>query len=240
MAQDSLLESYWFDLLKADPIDPVDHTDLRLNISSTANNLWQDNKSLSIAECPLSLIRSRGRELELKVVKSSTSLGETRLVFSKLGVHLLSFAIESYEYPGEKELRERAACANWTDLGRLTQGDFMQLLEAELKARPLMPLGTRFQLAVWRLLLTLPRGAICHYGDIATGLGSKRYARAVGQAVGKNPIALFIPCHRVLATDNKIGNFRWDSWRKASLLQAEQPLVLSVSDVEQESITVNG
>ena len=240
MAQDSLLESYWFDLLKEDPIDQVDHSNLRLDISSTAKNIWQDNKSLSIAQYPLSLMRSHGRELELQVVESSTSLGETRLVFSELGVHLLSFSIESGEYPGEKELRRRTVCANWTDLGRLTQIDFIQLLEAELTARPLMPLGTQFQLAVWRLLRGLPRGAVCHYGDLATRLGSKRYARAVGQAVAKNPIALFIPCHRVLATDNKIGSFRWNSWRKASLLKAEQPLVFSVRNTAQKSIAVNG
>lgn len=229
MAQESLLDSYWFDLLKADPMDQVDDPDLRLDISSTPKNIWSNSKSLSIAEYPLSLMRSFGRGLELQVVETSTSLGETRLVFSKLGVHLLSFSIESHYYPGEKELRERTACAQWTDLGRLTQIDFIQLLETELKAHPLMPWGTPFQLAVWRLLAALPRGTVCHYVDLATAYGSKRYARAVGQAVGKNPIALFIPCHRVLAKDNKIGNFRWNPWRKASLLKAERPLAFAVN-----------
>lgn len=69
--------------------------------------------------------------------------------------------------------------------------------------------GTNFQIAVWRALLTIPDGQLASYSQIAQSLGMPKSSRAVGNAVGANPIALWIPCHRVIQQSGALGGYRW-------------------------------
>jgi AraC family transcriptional regulator of adaptative response/methylated-DNA-[protein]-cysteine methyltransferase len=78
--------------------------------------------------------------------------------------------------------------------------------------------GTAFQLRVWRALLSVPPGALISYGRLAELSGAARAARAVGTAVGDNPLAYFIPCHRVIRSTGIIGNYRWGAPRKRLLI----------------------
>lgn len=78
--------------------------------------------------------------------------------------------------------------------------------------------GTNFQLQVWRALLTIPFAGLTTYQDLATTLGRPTAARAVGNAVGRNPIAYLIPCHRVIRASGDLGGYRWGLDRKAALL----------------------
>lgn len=78
--------------------------------------------------------------------------------------------------------------------------------------------GSNFQIQVWRALLRLPFGAVASYAQLAASIGRPRAARAVGTAIGSNPVAFLIPCHRVLRADGEIGEYRWGSPRKAALL----------------------
>lgn len=82
--------------------------------------------------------------------------------------------------------------------------------------------GTNFQVKVWQALLQIPAGQVCSYGDIARHIGQPQSARAVGQAVGQNPIAYLIPCHRVIRQSGAIGNYRWGHTRKKAMLTWEQ------------------
>jgi AraC family transcriptional regulator of adaptative response/methylated-DNA-[protein]-cysteine methyltransferase len=77
---------------------------------------------------------------------------------------------------------------------------------------------TEFQLRVWRALLTVPPGALISYGRLAELSGVARAPRAVGTAVGVNPLAYFIPCHRVIRSTGIIGNYRWGATRKRLLI----------------------
>ena len=86
-------------------------------------------------------------------------------------------------------------------------------------ALPLSPRGTDFQRAVWRELRTIPYGETRRYGEIAACLGSS--ARAVGSAVGRNPIALIIPCHRVLGAKAALTGYAGGLDRKETLLALE-------------------
>jgi O-6-methylguanine DNA methyltransferase len=86
---------------------------------------------------------------------------------------------------------------------------------------PVQPGGTAFQLEVWAILREIPPGQVATYGDIAVGLGRPRSARAVGQACGRNPVALFIPCHRVVASGGKLGGFGFGTHVKEALLRHE-------------------
>lgn len=84
--------------------------------------------------------------------------------------------------------------------------------------------GTNFQIKVWEALLQIPQGTVTTYGQIATRIGQPSALRAVGTAVGHNPIAVLIPCHRVLRKDGDFGNYRYGSARKKALLGWEATL----------------
>lgn len=85
--------------------------------------------------------------------------------------------------------------------------------------------STGFQEKIWRRLLDIPYGHTLTYGDIAKNSGNPQASRAVGNAIGKNPIAYLIPCHRVVTKNNKPTHFRWGPERKVKLLQREQNLL---------------
>ena len=81
--------------------------------------------------------------------------------------------------------------------------------------------GSNFQLQVWEALLSIPEGAIASYGSIAHSLGQPKISRAVGKAVGENPIGYIIPCHRVLKATGEISGYRWGVSRKRMMLGYE-------------------
>ena len=82
--------------------------------------------------------------------------------------------------------------------------------------------GTNFQLKVWEALLRIPPGRVSSYGRLAEAIGKPGAGRAVGAAVGANPIAYLIPCHRVILESGAFGNYRYGSARKKAILGWEQ------------------
>lgn len=86
---------------------------------------------------------------------------------------------------------------------------------------PLDPQGTAFQQAVWQQLLRIPAGHTSHYGALAQALGKPKAARAVGAAVGRNPLSIFIPCHRVVGKSGSLTGYAGGLPRKQALLSAE-------------------
>ena len=85
----------------------------------------------------------------------------------------------------------------------------------------LAPRGTSFQLAVWNALLTIPYGETASYGDIARSVGRPNAVRAVGQANGRNPLAIVVPCHRVIGSDHSLTGYGGGIDRKRFLLALE-------------------
>jgi len=81
--------------------------------------------------------------------------------------------------------------------------------------------GTNFQVKVWRALLQIPVGTVASYEDIATAIGAPTAVRAVGTAIGHNPVAFLIPCHRVIRTTGALGGYRWGLPRKRAMLAWE-------------------
>lgn len=86
---------------------------------------------------------------------------------------------------------------------------------------PLDPQGSDFQQAVWRMLLTIAPGRLSTYGQIARQLGRADGARAVGSAVGRNPMAIIVPCHRVVGHDGRLTGYAAGLPRKEALLRHE-------------------
>ncbi len=78
--------------------------------------------------------------------------------------------------------------------------------------------GTAFQLKVWQALLNIPLGSLSTYGAVAKNLGNANAARAVGTAIGHNPVALIVPCHRVIQATGKLGGYRWGGARKTAIV----------------------
>lgn len=83
------------------------------------------------------------------------------------------------------------------------------------------PAGTAFQRRVWEAVGTVPVGATASYADIARRIGSPAAARAVARACAANPLAVVIPCHRVVRRDGRMGGYRWGLERKRALLGRE-------------------
>jgi AraC family transcriptional regulator of adaptative response/methylated-DNA-[protein]-cysteine methyltransferase len=84
--------------------------------------------------------------------------------------------------------------------------------------------GTDFQVRVWRALLQVPAGSLVSYGRLALALDKPAAARAVGTAVGHNPLAYLIPCHRVIRETGVVGDYRWGQVRKRAMLAWESSL----------------
>ncbi len=81
--------------------------------------------------------------------------------------------------------------------------------------------GTNFQLRVWRALLEIPAGEVTTYGAIASKVGDPKASRAVGTAVGGNPVSYLIPCHRVIRASGELGGYAWGIERKKVMLHRE-------------------
>jgi AraC family transcriptional regulator, regulatory protein of adaptative response / methylated-DNA-[protein]-cysteine methyltransferase len=81
--------------------------------------------------------------------------------------------------------------------------------------------GTDFQLKVWEMLLKIPFGKVSTYGAIATQIQNPKASRAVGTAIGSNPVAFLIPCHRVIQASGNLGGYRWGTTRKTAVIAWE-------------------
>lgn len=95
-------------------------------------------------------------------------------------------------------------------------------IKGTLPVEILAPQGTEFQTSVWQALLSIPRGETRTYAQIAAQIGRPRAVRATANAIGANPIAIAIPCHRVLPAAGGIGGYRWGSHIKEQLLRLER------------------
>jgi AraC family transcriptional regulator of adaptative response/methylated-DNA-[protein]-cysteine methyltransferase len=121
------------------------------------------------------------------------------------------------EYPRSRIARDDAALQPVVDhIVRSVTGKAPHLdLPLDIRA-------TSFQRRVWEALRAIPRGEVRTYGQIAAAIGQPEAVRAVGRACGANPVALAIPCHRVIAADGGLGGYRWGVERKRQLLETER------------------
>ncbi|MCH5353141.1 MAG: methylated-DNA--[protein]-cysteine S-methyltransferase [Acutalibacter sp.] len=98
---------------------------------------------------------------------------------------------------------------------------------------PLAPKGTEFQRRVWEALLTIPYGETRSYGEIAALIGSPKASRAVGSANHRNPISIFIPCHRVIGADGSLTGYGGGLEVKRALLAIERKAILRTDDLSR-------
>lgn len=161
----------------------------------------------------------------IRYIQGESSLGPFTLAASAAGLVALQFGTAGVRLP---ELERRFAGARLVeDAQGLAQlvARVRGLIEqpGEAADLPLDLRGSPFELRVWEALRRIPAGETTHYGAIASGLGEPRLSREVGQACGGNPVAVIVPCHRVLKKDGSISGYRWGLALKRALLQRERP-----------------
>ena len=142
----------------------------------------------------------------------STALGELSVRASDIGITHIQFA------------NSASLTENPNDVTQLGCEQLAAYFAGKLQTfdLPLTPAGTNFQQQVWQQLSKVPYGTTTSYGNIATSIGKPSAARAVGAANGKNPIAIVIPCHRVISNSGKLTGYAWGVDIKAKLLIHEK------------------
>lgn len=142
-------------------------------------------------------------------------LGELTICADELGITAVAF-------PGEVERRDGRPNPNALVRVAIDQlGEYFAGRRATFDL-PLHAAGTPFQRRVWQALCALPHGATASYGEIAAAIGQPRASRAVGLANGRNPIAIVVPCHRVIGRDGSLTGYGGGLDRKRWLLEHER------------------
>lgn len=167
--------------------------------------------------------KSTGGELEIRYGLHDSPFGRMFLAVTRRGVCRLAFpGADGKKSADTAELAERWPRARLIEDREATVSTARRIFDrAADDPLPLVVQGTNFQIAVWRALLSIPQGEVTTYSRIAAAIGRPRAVRAVGNAVGANPIAYLIPCHRVLRQVGALGGYRWGAERKQALLAWE-------------------
>jgi AraC family transcriptional regulator of adaptative response/methylated-DNA-[protein]-cysteine methyltransferase len=173
-------------------------------------------------------IRRAGEGSELIWGVHDGPFGPCLIVESERGVCALDFVANGDPAHARQQIVQRWPAARLrTDPVRTrTTLDRVQSSLAEPDRRPALDIpGTNFQLRVWDALLRIPPGRLSSYGEIAEHIGAKEATRAVGTAIGRNPVPLLIPCHRVLRQSGDFGQYSGGRFRKRAILLWEQGFV---------------
>lgn len=173
--------------------------------------------------------KNGGQSLIINYSFSATPFGDVVVASTKKGICYLAF-IENLKQ-GLEELKQQFPNAAYQekldDIQKnslvILKNNFSLLKDNNLNERQPKEIklhlkGTDFQLKVWQALLTIPEGGLATYGELAGRINQPTAARAVGTAIGNNPIAYLIPCHRIIQSSGNTGGYRWNPIRKKALI----------------------
>jgi AraC family transcriptional regulator, regulatory protein of adaptative response / methylated-DNA-[protein]-cysteine methyltransferase len=166
--------------------------------------------------------KSSGEGLKINYGIHETKFGKAFIAVTERGICQLSFLDDENDSMFISELEQCWPSASLKESKKITK-PYINSIFSEEKNKPLSLYvkGTNFQINVWKALLNVPYGRLSTYGQIANLIGNPKASRAVGSAVGANPVSLLIPCHRVIRASGIIGEYRWGSIRKRSILSWE-------------------
>jgi AraC family transcriptional regulator of adaptative response/methylated-DNA-[protein]-cysteine methyltransferase len=166
--------------------------------------------------------KQQGAGLEIVYGLHDTPFGQALLATTERGICALYFVPNGDRSAVVDALRERWPRARMIEDAAQTQPLIERMFSRAGNGgeQPfhLLLQGTNFQVKVWQALLAIPPGSVASYGDLAAYIGQPRAARAVGAAVGRNPIAYLIPCHRVITQSGEAHRYRWGTARKKAML----------------------
>jgi AraC family transcriptional regulator of adaptative response/methylated-DNA-[protein]-cysteine methyltransferase len=177
--------------------------------------------------------KSLGHGIEIRWGRGPSPFGPCTIGITTRGVCKLAFVEDpevpmllaemATDWPGARLVEDQGAAAETLRQVFVTPPEQGQPLSVVVR-------GTNFQVRVWEALLRIPSGSLATYGDVARCIGHPAATRAVGTAVGRNPVAYLVPCHRVIRGTGVLGNYRWGSHRKKAMVgwEAAQREVASV------------
>ena len=167
--------------------------------------------------------RKKGAGVRIRYGFHPSPFGECLLARTDRGICALFFVLRGDRQGTLEDLRRRWPAADLAEDSEATKPLLKQIFfgNGRKSKVPLDLRGTNFQLKVWQALLEIPLGAVVPYEKIAARVGKPGATRAVGTAVGQNPIAFIIPCHRVIRKVGAIGNYHGGVTRKRAMLAWE-------------------
>ncbi len=206
-------------LLKQDQSFSLMQTSLDTGLSSTSrlHDLFVQIEGMTPAQ-----YKNGGLDLEISYCFAETLFGSVLVASTTQGICAMSFehdqglAVQTLQqkFP-QAVLIERIDPLQQSALA-IFNHDWDQLSQIKLHLK-----GSDFQLKVWQSLLKIPMGQLTSYGEIAQQIGQPKASRAVGTAIGRNPIAFLIPCHRVIQASGHLGGYRWGETRKKAMIAWE-------------------
>jgi AraC family transcriptional regulator of adaptative response/methylated-DNA-[protein]-cysteine methyltransferase len=163
--------------------------------------------------------KNGGEQLDISFSYAESPFGLVIVASTRRGICHLAFA--DSEMKGIQILRSLFPNASFTQGTDSFQQTALRVFNDDWNNIDKIRLhlaGTRFQLKVWETLLSIPFGNLSTYSAIGETIGLHKASRAIGSAVGKNPVAYLIPCHRVIQSSGVLGGYHWGSARKAAII----------------------
>jgi AraC family transcriptional regulator of adaptative response/methylated-DNA-[protein]-cysteine methyltransferase len=185
-----------------------------LSGTSRLHDLFMNIEGMTPAE-----YKNGGQSLHINYSFAETPFGQILIASTTKGICYMAFAWEQTE--ARDLLFEQFPNATYNQVVDTTQQNALYIFTqdwAKLNQVKLHLKGTPFQLKVWEALLRIPMGGLTDYGSIAQSVQLPKASRAVGSAVGSNPVAFLIPCHRVIRATGDFGQYHWGSVRKTAMI----------------------
>ena len=195
------------------------------------HDLFVDHEAMTPGD-----VKRRGAGLDIAYGFHPSPFGEALLLATERGIAGLAFTDEDAGKTRADTLADmmrRWPAAAFIEAPARTAAHARRVFDPVewLPERPvrLVLIGTDFEVRVWQVLLTVPMGCAVSYADIARRLGKPDAARAVGSAVGRNPISFVVPCHRVLRKSGALGGYHWGLARKQAIIGWEAAPMLGAA-----------
>jgi AraC family transcriptional regulator of adaptative response/methylated-DNA-[protein]-cysteine methyltransferase len=173
--------------------------------------------------------KAAGEGLTLTYGFHPSPFGTAVVMTTPRGLAGLALADAGREKAALADMRSRWPKARYVEDAAATAATARRIFDSSLwrKDQPLrvVLIGTDFEIRVWEKLLTIPMGRLTTYSDLAAKAGAPQAARAVGAAVGKNPVCFVVPCHRVVGKSGDITGYHWGLTRKRAILGWEAGII---------------
>ncbi|WP_035090523.1 bifunctional helix-turn-helix domain-containing protein/methylated-DNA--[protein]-cysteine S-methyltransferase [Aquimarina macrocephali] len=162
--------------------------------------------------------KNGGQNLDINYSYAESPFGKMLVASTSKGICHMTFADDEHAFT---TLQKRFPKAKFTQIVDRPQQNALFIFTKDWKKLNQIKLhlkGTDFQLKVWETLLKIPKGGLTTYGSIANHIHKPKASRAVGTAIGSNPVAFLIPCHRVIQSTGDLGQYHWGNTRKTAII----------------------
>ena len=200
--------------------------DAGLSSTSRLHDLFIKIEGMTPAE-----YKNGGQDLKIEYNFAETNFGKIIIANTAIGICYLAFyddenvALDLLKthFPNATFIASKNKYQS--EIFKVFQNDFSNIKQIKLHLK-----GTAFQLKVWETLLTIPSGNLATYGAVASIAGNPKAARAAGTAIGDNPVAYLIPCHRVIQSSGIFGGYMWGPKRKTAIIGWEAAKLENVKE----------